>query len=498
MNTAPISEPDSELLTRFVRFRDELAFARLVHQYQPMVIGAALRRTRDLESAKEVAQTVFIALARRAALLMERGKLAGWLYQAASYQGARSWDAEVRRRRRQEQAALYEPRDHDNGRWEELEIALQGMSGNEREAIVLHYFQDRSHAEMAADLGLNEAAVRKRLSRALQSLGRRLQRHGSKAPALSLLTGAVAFQATIPAQASIAGAALSASTAGTGVPFFLTLTAMTSNTLIKATLIVLALSAVPMAWQQSKNNALRREVAMLRPPPKDPALEPGAMAPQGTDPGLAARLAQAQAELAALQQERAKEADRLASLQKQALQLQEEVVISLGRVDDVARRVAEFSKLVMEMDAAGQDAAKQVELAKEFMPKVTEMMPVLAEMSRISSKPDLHARLDATTFATLAGLSDPMRDQMQRLLLPYYQAMQRGGLTLDRRPAERSEDWDRRYGEASATAMRGIEHLLPMSVRESKMWQDTVSPVSEGHRAFLDMLTRKPSAPKVK
>ena len=48
----------------------------------------------------------------------------------------------------------------------------------DREVVVLHYFQDLSYAEMAAVLGANEAAVRQRVSRALERLGRALRERG--------------------------------------------------------------------------------------------------------------------------------------------------------------------------------------------------------------------------------------------------------------------------------------------------------------------------------
>lgn len=486
MNTPFDLTSDSELLTRFVRQHDESAFAQLVRQYQPLVIGAALRRTGNLECAREVAQTVFITLARRASLLLDHRRLAGWLYQAASYQGARVWQAEQRRQRREEVAAIHEPCEEDHARWEELETALQALSSSEREAILLHYFQDRSYAEMAADLGLNEAAVRKRVSRAVQTLGTRLQRRGSQVSAVATLTSAAAVQSTVPVQASLAGAVLAASAGGTSIPFMLTLTAMTTNTFIKATVITLALTAVPLAWQQTQNAALRQEITSLKAVNVSSPSLPTAGSLSKSDATLPARLASAQQDLAALRQDRADAEARLVSLRKQARQLQEEVVVSFGRLDDVARRLAEVQRLTMDMQAAKGDATKEPALGKKLMSKFGEMALLFAEMKRISAQPALNARLNATTTATLAGVDDQVRDQMERLLLPHYQSMQRAGLTLDKRPAQHADDWDRRFGAASAAAMRGIEHLVPVAMRQTSTWQDAISPTS----GFLEMITQ--------
>lgn len=486
MNTTSDLTPDSELLARFVRQRDESAFAQLVRQYQPLVIGAALRRTGNLECAKEVAQTVFITLARRASLLLDHRKLAGWLYQAASYQGARVWQAEQRRQRRQEEAMLHEARDEDHAQWEDLESALHALSSSEREAILLHYFQDRSYAEMAGELGLNEAAVRKRVSRAVQTLGTRLQRRGTPVSVVAMLTGAAAVQSTAPVQASMAGAALAASAEGTSIPLMLTLTAMTTNTFIKATVITLALTAVPLAWQQAQNAALRQEITSLKAVDvSSPSLPASGSLPE-SDATLPARVASAQQDLAALRKDRAAEEVQLATLRMQARQLQEEVVVSFGRLDDVARRLAEVQRLTMDIEAAHGhgDAAKESALAKKFMPKFGEMALLFAEMKRISAQPAMNARLNATTTATLAGVNDQVRDQMERLLLPHFQSMLRAGLTLDKRPAQHADDWDRRFGAASAAAMRSIEHLVPVAKRQTSTWQDAISPTS----GFLEML----------
>src|SRR5262249_32972460 len=78
---------DAELLARYLREDCEASFAAIVAQHQSMVVGTALRRTGDLELARDVAQQVFALLARKAAWLTERDSLAGWLYRSAFYLG---------------------------------------------------------------------------------------------------------------------------------------------------------------------------------------------------------------------------------------------------------------------------------------------------------------------------------------------------------------------------------------------------------------------------
>ncbi|HEX5176838.1 MAG TPA: sigma factor, partial [Chthoniobacteraceae bacterium] len=102
MHDANALRDDSILLLRWVRDGSEEAFAELVHGYERLVLGAALRRTGDAELARDVAQQVFATLATKARLLIGRKNLAGWLYCAASHIAARAAQRETRLRRKQE------------------------------------------------------------------------------------------------------------------------------------------------------------------------------------------------------------------------------------------------------------------------------------------------------------------------------------------------------------------------------------------------------------
>ena len=74
---------DAELLRDYRRRGDETAFRLLVERHAGLVQGAALRRTGDVELAREAAQQVFVLLAKNAGRLYAGTGLAGWLHRTA-------------------------------------------------------------------------------------------------------------------------------------------------------------------------------------------------------------------------------------------------------------------------------------------------------------------------------------------------------------------------------------------------------------------------------
>src|SRR5690349_16244917 len=96
---------DSELLRRFVEDRSEAAFTELVQRHLPMVRATALRRVGgDGHAADDVAQQVFVALARKAPSLRDHATLAGWLH-LSTHHATASWVRGEQRRKHREAAA---------------------------------------------------------------------------------------------------------------------------------------------------------------------------------------------------------------------------------------------------------------------------------------------------------------------------------------------------------------------------------------------------------
>jgi len=81
------SESDVQLLRACAERGAEAAFTELVHRYTNLVYSVALRLVESPDVAAEIAQHVFIGLARGAHTLLPRltaeASLAGWLCRSA-------------------------------------------------------------------------------------------------------------------------------------------------------------------------------------------------------------------------------------------------------------------------------------------------------------------------------------------------------------------------------------------------------------------------------
>jgi RNA polymerase sigma factor (sigma-70 family) len=169
-------QTDSLLLKAYVDRRLEAAFNELVHRHVDLVYSAAIRMVRDPHLAEDVTQSAFIALARQASELLERGTLAGWLHRTAQNIAAQTVRTIERRRAREQEAfAMSEQISvSPDVRWEQIEPHLEAALGElidaDRDAVVLRYFHKKSGAEIANILGVSDDAAQKRVSRAVEKL----------------------------------------------------------------------------------------------------------------------------------------------------------------------------------------------------------------------------------------------------------------------------------------------------------------------------------------
>ncbi|MCC6414440.1 MAG: sigma-70 family RNA polymerase sigma factor, partial [Opitutaceae bacterium] len=210
---------DHELLQRYARDRAEDAFATLVERHLPLVYGTALRRLAgDAHLAQDVAQGVFVDLARKAASLGPRETLAGWLYFATHRAAAQAVRTEQRRRTREQKAhAMQLHLAEGSADWEQarpvLDAALQELNESDRDAVLRRFFARQPFSAIGAELRVSEDAARMRVDRALEKLRRALEHRGVTSTHAALAT-ALATSATAAVPAGMAEAVTSAAVAG--------------------------------------------------------------------------------------------------------------------------------------------------------------------------------------------------------------------------------------------------------------------------------------------
>jgi RNA polymerase sigma factor (sigma-70 family) len=202
---------DNELLREYAQTSSEPAFKELVQRHVNMVYAAALRETDgNPHLAQDLAQSVFVELARKANSLEQHPALAGWLYTCVRFTAANVRRAEDRRQRRQEEyqsMADMHASESPDSTWRQirpvLDDALHELAETDRAALVLRFFEDLSLREIGMQLGLNENAARMRVDRALEKLQELLSRRGITSTS-SVLAAALVAGAAVSAPAGLA------------------------------------------------------------------------------------------------------------------------------------------------------------------------------------------------------------------------------------------------------------------------------------------------------
>ncbi len=266
---------DSELLRRYAEEKSEAAFAGLVQRHVNFVYACALRRVGgDAHLAKDVTQHVFTALARDAAVLARREVLSGWLFTTARNAAAQVVRAERRRHVRETEAQimneLTSSSAHD-AEWERLrpviDDALDCLSDDDRQAVLLRFFEGKSFADVGAKLRLSENSARMRVERVLDKLHALLARRGvtSTTGALALaLANQAGVAAPVGLAASVTGAAL-AGTAGAAGGWAVTI--MSISKLQMGIVGALAVAGAAGYVMQARTNAeLRSEIMAVQAP----------------------------------------------------------------------------------------------------------------------------------------------------------------------------------------------------------------------------------------
>ncbi|MFH0910661.1 MAG: sigma-70 family RNA polymerase sigma factor, partial [Planctomycetota bacterium] len=199
---------DHELLQAYAKDRSESAFAQLVERHMDLVYSAALRQAGESHLAEDVAQAVFLTLARKAGSLGKGVHLPGWLMQTARYAAANALEQRRRQMRHERLAAEAARQGKDaKGTWAEvaplLDSALASLRSQDRKAMIMRYFEEKSVSEVAKELAVSEEVAYKRFASCLEKLRGFFRRRGIAVPA-GILTGLLTSEAVLAAPSGLA------------------------------------------------------------------------------------------------------------------------------------------------------------------------------------------------------------------------------------------------------------------------------------------------------
>lgn len=240
-----MAETEAVLLRRFAGAGDAEAFAEIIRRHAGMVYGAALRVVADVDRASDIAQETFLQLMKEAGNVTD--SLPGWLHRVATRKAIDLIRRDATRKSREIRHARETPQEVEE--WREIspfvDAELASLLPELRDVLVGHFLEGRSTREIAANQGVSQATVSRRLDAGVKLLRARLRRRGIIVAAglLSLLLGQNAAEAAPPLlmaelgkMALFGGAA--ASTAGGGSAFSGIITSLTSAAKCKTAAIV--------------------------------------------------------------------------------------------------------------------------------------------------------------------------------------------------------------------------------------------------------------------
>ena len=175
---------DLQLLRQYTTGGSETAFHELVNRYANLVYSTALRRVHGrTDLATDVAQRVFVELARKATRIPSGTQLGGWLHRNTGYIATTTLRTESRRQDREPKGHVLEGTGHSGESLmellgSELDPALDELLEPDLDVLVLRYLSRLDLRRVGALLELSDDDAHKRVIRALEKLRLLFSRRG--------------------------------------------------------------------------------------------------------------------------------------------------------------------------------------------------------------------------------------------------------------------------------------------------------------------------------
>ncbi|MGI8965999.1 MAG: sigma-70 family RNA polymerase sigma factor [Limisphaerales bacterium] len=347
---------DFELLQEYARNNSDAAFASLVARHLNLVYSAALRQVRSSHLAEEIAQSVFLDLSRSAKKLKPDTLLSAWLFQTTRRTAINVWKQESRRQLREQTAVELAAMNSPESEWTHIEPlldeAMDSLSREDRDALLLRFFENKSLREVGENFGASEDAAQKRVSRAVEQLRKFFTKRGvaiGSASFAALLSANVVQAAPIGLGATISSAISVAAISSVAAKTLIMTT--TQKILIATTAAVVIGTGVYEAMQISD---LHKQVEQLHSQQK-PLIE----------------------QIAQLQRERDEATNQLAIAQNKNTRLRHDTADIYKLRGDVTRLQRDSQELA-QLKSGDSNNIAQTEM-KSWLARVNQLKKRLAE-----------------------------------------------------------------------------------------------------------------------
>ncbi len=172
---------DQEIIERAKAY-DHAVLQHLYEAYSPALFRYIYYRIGDRETAEDIRADVFIKMLEGLASFNYQGwSIASWLYRIAHDRVVDHLRRQGRRKQETLVDSVVDPADGPDQQslasldHAELYAALQQLTDEQAEVIILRFLQDRSIRDVAQITGRSEGAIKALQHRALNALGRLLR-----------------------------------------------------------------------------------------------------------------------------------------------------------------------------------------------------------------------------------------------------------------------------------------------------------------------------------
>ncbi len=266
---------DAQLLRDYAEQGNEAAFREIVTRHAGLVYSAALRQVDSADLAGDVAQNVFVDLARKArplaSQLAEGASLVGWLYRSTRFASLNQLRRD-RRRLRHEREAMEQllTNSETSPDWERirpvLDDAMASLDEEDRDALLLRFFKKQDLRAVGSALGVGDDAAQKRVSRAVERLREFFAKRGVTIGASGLVLAITANAVQAAPAGLVAAISAAAGLAGTTVAAAATATQAIAMTTLQKTLLTATLAVAVGAgiYEARQASSLRNQVQVLQ------------------------------------------------------------------------------------------------------------------------------------------------------------------------------------------------------------------------------------------